>query len=217
MLQFFPVYLLSKQQPQCMTSREVYWISSRRFSSKTLLLPPKGSFWALHGAGHAGRAQKCETLKTEIRKLTVNCPARPGRQAAREAKGRDVGKGLVRLKPYGSHLIGSAESEEHGEGRARVQQGQDSPGLIASFFLIACWRATPHISTPLSHRPFLPLEKCPPISPSPLRIPTPNFFFLHNMGPGALCYLVTGLWIHTNTSLRVPLWPRPLEWIFNIW
>lgn len=174
---FYPVYLFPKQWPQCMTSQEVYWISSKRFSSNTLPLPPKGSFWALHGAGHADRAQKCERLKTETRKLTVNCPAQSGRQAAREAQGREVGKGLVQLKPYGSHLIGSAESKEHGEGRARVQQGQDCPGLTASFFfLIACWRATPHISTPLSYTPFLSSEKWPPISPSPLRIPTPNFF-----------------------------------------
>lgn len=187
MLQFFfyPVYLFPKQGPQCMTSPEVHWISSKRFSSNTLLLPPKGSFWALHGAGHAGRAQSCERLKTEIRKLTVNCPAQSGRQAAREAKGREVGTGLVRLKPYGSHLMGSAESKEHGEGRARVQQGQDSPGLINSFFLIACWRATPHISTTLSYTPFLCLSpqrndhRFPPLLwESPLPI-----FFLLQYGP----------------------------------
>lgn len=114
-----------------------------------------------------------------------------------------------------------ARNTERGESKRAA-----GPGLPRTHrqLLLDCLlesdRAATHISTPLPYTLFSS-EKWPPISPSPLRKPpiqSLSFFYLSNhTGPGAFCYLVTGPWIRRNTSLRAPLWPRPLEWIFNIW
>lgn len=154
------------------------WISQKRFPHNTLLPPPTGSFWVLHGAGHASRAQSCKRLETEPWKHA--CPAYTGRQTASEREGRDGGKGwgleVVWLEPPGSHLTrqgrkrGNRESGEQESSRARTPQ-ESSP---ASSRLPARER----LSHPSHFHPFPPdtllsSEKWPP-TPPPLLWESPQ-------------------------------------------
>lgn len=148
---------------------------------------------------------------------------KPWRQTAK-GEGRDGGKGLGLESGLAGALrqsLNKAGEEERNTESKRAA----GPGLprIASFFLIACWRA---IEQPLTFPTPLPLHSVllweMTTNSPPLLWESPQsnlclFYFSNHMGPDAFCYLVTRLWITRNTSLRAPHWPRLLEWIFNIW
>lgn len=180
---FYPVYLFCKQWPQCMTSQEVDWKSSKTFSSNTLLLPPKSSYWALHGAGHAGRAQNCKRLKTEIR-----------------------WKGIGPAEALWQSLNRQWRKQGTRRGESKSAAGPGLPGTHRQLFLDCLLEShSSHFHQSFIHPFSLRREMT---THFPLSSENPHSQFCYNMGPGALCYLVTGLWIRTNTSLRVPLWPQ---------
>lgn len=144
----------------------------------------RAAFWVLHGAGHASRAQSCETLETELRKTCKRLSniARQTDGEKTEREGRDgLESGLAGASRQSLNKAGE-KARNTGRGESKRAAG---PGLPRTHrqLLLDCLlesdRATPRISTPLPYT-FLSFEKWPPISPSPLRKPpiqSLSFFF----------------------------------------
>lgn len=143
-----PVYCcpFPKQQLQCSTSLSVQARQKTEYHKRDFLTRPFSYLLqaskVLHGASYASRAQSCKRLEIELRKHANNCPAKPWRQTAKEGRERDGGKGLG----LESGLTGALRQSLNKAGekqRNRESKRAAGPGLprIASFFLIACWRA----------------------------------------------------------------------------
>lgn len=172
-----------------------------------------------------GWKQKWEHLQLTVQHRQVD--RRPERERWGGGHG---GKGLVLERGLAEALWQSLNkaaqrSKEQRERReqesSRARTPQDSSPAF-SWLPAGEWSSHPSHFNPSFPHPFFfsPLRNDHQFPLLLWEIPQSNlclFYFYDHMGPGAFCYLVTGLWIRQRTSLRVPLWRRPLEWIFNIW
>lgn len=147
------------------------------------------------------------------------------RQERREAVKRDwvfFERGLTGALRQSLNKAGEKERNAGRQSKRAQQPGQGSQDSSpASSWLFAGERSSrhSHFQPSLLHSPLL-WEMTTNLAFSSEKAPNPIFVFFYfpdHMGPGALCYLVIGLRMNRNTSLKAPHWLKPLEWILNIW